>query len=61
LFEQLPPPATHLPATWSQQPPLAQTLPSQHGWPAPPQVAHLPLPGSQVSPVTVQKSPDLPL
>ncbi|MFO0654493.1 MAG: hypothetical protein U0787_05380 [Polyangia bacterium] len=37
----------------SQQPPFAQLLPSQHGWPGPPHAAHLP--PLHERPVVVQK------
>jgi hypothetical protein len=59
------PAATHVePVEWSQQPPLAHTLPSQQGWPAPPQATQAgaapPLP-RQVSPEAVQKAATSPL
>lgn len=58
-FEHIPwvpgqaePLATQVMLLVSQQPPLAQLLPSQQGWPGPPQAAHLP--PLQVIPEAVQ-------
>ena len=47
------PEATQVRLLLSQQPPLAQVLPSQQGWPGPPQVAHFP--PLQARPAAVQK------
>jgi hypothetical protein len=50
-----PPPPPPLPVRW-QHPPAPQTLPSQQGWPLPPQAAHFCVPGLHASPEAVQKS-----
>ena len=54
--EQLPPAATQVGvfwALWSQQPPAAQTFPSQHGWSASPQGSHSVVSGLHTSPEAV--------
>lgn len=52
---QVPPLAMQRFWPWSQQPPSAQSDPSQQGWPGPPQAAHWPL-LLQARPEAVQKS-----
>jgi hypothetical protein len=47
--------ATHVLTVWSQQAPPPHQSPSQHGWPLPPQAAHLFVVASQASPEVVQK------
>jgi len=59
LFEQAPLAATQVPPLpfrlLSQQPPPAQALPAQHGWPLPPQASHICESGLQAVPAAVQK------
>jgi hypothetical protein len=58
--EQVPPFATHDLVLKSQQPPLLQMSPAQHGCPAPPHVAHCPFDGLHARPDAVQKLEALP-